>query len=181
MLKIVADYVSCEKAGLLLLNALPNTSSVRTCAPSVTLEWRRRPFMSPWNALPLLAETSAEERASWPSCFWNAGIAPFDQGIADATVILEGFDYVDPAPPLPDANLGCEWFRDGWLVVAGDGACSDQGTLLARAGCGAYFGEQRPCTSLSNLRGPCRTLTALSCARCFELQSGLGDLQSTSH
>ena len=103
----------------------------------------------------LLASTTEAERATWPPCFWNAGIAPYDPDIAVLAQELQGFDFQDgPPPQASSCSPASEWRRDGRLVVAGDGACSNQGTQIARAGCGGFFGPDHALNFAFPLEGP---------------------------
>ena len=104
----------------------------------------------------VFASTSEAERASWPSCFWNAGIPPIHPELLaiEASLGLD-FDIREDPPPARSADdAGCELIIDGKLVVAGDGACSDQGTTIARAGFGAFFGEGHSHNFSDKLVGP---------------------------
>lgn len=103
----------------------------------------------------LLAATTQVERDSWPACFWNAGIVPYDPLLAAANRELGHFSCHDgPAPPASSSSSSEVWLRDGRLVVAGDGACSHQGLPVARAGCGAYFGPEHRLNFAFALEGP---------------------------
>ena len=103
----------------------------------------------------LLDQTTVEERAAWPPCFWNAGLTPHDPVIAELELCLGPFAAEDGVPPPVTAeDVQSEWSRQGRWVVAGDGACSDQGTVLARAGCGAFFGLGHSHNFAFKLEGP---------------------------
>ena len=103
----------------------------------------------------LLQETSEQEREAWPPCFWNAGILPLDGSFAELQAGLGPFGCDDPEPPVRNNDdAAAEWHRDGRVVVAGDGACADQGTLLARAGRGAFFRKDHPLNFSFALEGP---------------------------
>ncbi|CAE7405810.1 unnamed protein product [Symbiodinium sp. CCMP2592] len=103
----------------------------------------------------LLAKTSQAERDSWAPCFWNAGILPVEPSLVALHSRLPPYTLADPVPADYDNDESVEeWFRGGRLVVAGDGACANQGTLLARAGFGAFFGPAHPLNFACALEGP---------------------------
>ncbi|CAE7944048.1 TU20, partial [Symbiodinium necroappetens] len=103
----------------------------------------------------LLARTTQAERDTWPPCFWNAGILPLEASLLELQQQLPPYSLEDPeAPEYINDEFTDEWFRCGRLVVAGDGACTNQGTPLARAGCGAFFGPGHVLNFEFALAGP---------------------------
>ena len=103
----------------------------------------------------LLARTTQAERDTWPPCFWNAGILPLEASLLELQQQLPPYSLQDPeAPEYINDEFTDEWFRCGRLVVAGDGACTSQGTPLARAGCGAFFGPDHVLNFEFALAGP---------------------------
>lgn len=103
----------------------------------------------------LLAQTTQAERDTWPPCFWNAGILPLETSLVELQQQVQPYSLEDPeAPEYVNGEFTDEWFRCGRLVVAGDGACTNQGTPLARAGCGAFFGPDHGLNFEFALAGP---------------------------
>ena len=83
------------------------------------------------------------------------GILPLEASLVALQQRLLPYSLVDPEPPeYVSDEFTDEWFRSGRLVVAGDGACTNQGTLLARAGCGAFFGPDHVLNFEFALEGP---------------------------
>ena len=96
-----------------------------------------------------LYRASIEEiRKTWPACFWCAGIAPRDQEVYKRNKALRNFDYDKPdLPTRTPRDVASEFHKPDHqgklrMVVAGDGACPNQGTKLARAGQGAFYCDQ---------------------------------------
>ena len=92
-----------------------------------------------------LYRASTEElRNTWPACFWCTGIAPRDQAVYKRNTAFPDFDYGEPGPPTrTPVDVAAEFHRPDHhgkfrMVVAGDGACPNQGTKLARAWQGAF-------------------------------------------
>ena len=102
-------------------------------------------------------------RKTWPACFWRAGFAPRDQEVYKRNTALPDFDYDEPDPPIrTPMDVAAEFHRPDHhgkfrMVVAGDGACPNQGTKLARAGQGAYYGNQHSHNSSFRAEGPCQS------------------------
>ena len=73
------------------------------------------------------------------------------------------FNHREPDPPNRTVeDVEAEWARadhDGIIrtIVAGDGACFDQGTKLARARCGAYHGKTHSYGFLFKMEGPAQS------------------------
>ena len=88
---------------------------------------------------PLFRASTEEARKKWLPCFWCSGIAPKDKEVEAMNRNLPDFSYEELEPPMRTReDIMVEWTRpdhDGTyrMVVAGDGACPNQGTKLARA------------------------------------------------
>lgn len=79
-----------------------------------------------------------------PACWRWAGVALEDPAAAALLRALPP-DNGDPAPPGDVHNHDAHYRPDGFVLVSGDGACSDQAHPLARrAGYGVYFGIDHP-------------------------------------
>ena len=111
-----------------------------------------------------LYRASTEElRKTWPACFWCAGIAPRDKEVHAINAQLTDFNYEELDPPMRTAeDAAVEFHRPDHhgklrMVVAGDGACSNQGTKIARAGQGAYYGHTHSHNLSFRAEGPCQS------------------------
>ena len=103
----------------------------------------------------VIDETTIAERQTWPACFWNAGIAPLHPDIVAPNLSLGDFCYEEARPPNREQeDIDAEWIRESRAVVVGDGACTNQGTPIARAGCGAYYGPEHSHNFAFKLEGP---------------------------
>ena len=76
---------------------------------------------------------------------------------------LLDFKQDEPDPPRrTEADVEAEWHRPDHhgkyrMVVAGDGACPNQGTKLARAWQGAYYGYCHSHNFAFSAEGPCQS------------------------
>ena len=113
--------------------------------------------------------TTCQEREVWPPCFWNAGIVPIaHQWIKENEKIsMDPKSECEPAPPTrTQDDKDVEWWKEFpsksgamtlHVVVAGDGACSLQGTMLARAGAGLCWGKNHSHNASFPLDGHCQS------------------------
>ena len=98
--------------------------------------------------------TTKEERGSWPSCTRCCGIWVGDlrkqQDDAQRSLmelVKESEEGEAPSPPFTlRVPVGSEYYEDGKLQVAGDGACPHQDTLdeFRRSAFGLYYGPNHP-------------------------------------
>ena len=96
------------------------------------------------------------------ACLLLVRIAPRDQEVHKRNTALPDFDYDEPDPPTrTPMDVAAEFHRPTRygkfrMVVAGNGACPNQGTKLARAGQGAYYGNQHSHKLSFRAEGPCQ-------------------------
>ena len=89
--------------------------------------------------------------------------SPRDKEVHSINAQLTNFNYEELDPPMRTAeDAAVEFHRPDhhgklMMVVAGDGACSNQGTKIARAGQGAYYGHKHSHNFSFRAEGPCQS------------------------
>ena len=118
--------------------------------------------------------------------FLCAGIAPRDKEVNSKNIELPDFNYDEPDPPIrTPKDVSAEFRRPDHhgklrMVVAGDGACPNQGTKVARLDKVHITAVATPAISPSEHKAHAKAQTAQNSVVCSEEYGGCQETRNTS-